>query len=97
MRYWNDEWKYTWYNLAGVVVSEAVEPSKALLNLRIDARGHVREVQLSAGVWYDLNGGYVATTSYSDVVKNLRVDARGHIRNVEMYATGWYDLNGEAA
>lgn len=58
---------FQWWNLAGSLVEEVAGPfAKSVKGLRVDARGHVREVQIwtsplvNTAVWYDLNGDVAA-------------------------------------
>jgi len=81
-----------------------------LRNLRIDARGHIREVEVyneyhewPNDLWFKLDGTLVPGPANPVVAIQLRIDARGHVREVGMslsteeppyFLLRWYKLDG---
>ena len=99
---------YRWYDLDGHELAPTWYNLQYIVNLRIDARGHIREVQEwydtgrhplypdSGAGWYDLDGNELSFESPwpagRPILHNIRVDARGHIIAVKMDNDVWYDL-----
>jgi len=80
---------------------------RQLANLRIDTRGHTKEVQVQWFVdpdwywaWYDLDGEITSSGTalgFIQKIHELRIDTRGHIVAVGKYDEGdprWYNLKG---